>query len=65
MINKLNWDNIPTEQVTPEMQRQIISGEKIMLASEALMIGDVQEMDSWAPPRKDWLDGTDTYLKEG
>lgn len=120
MIEKLSWDSVPTEQVTPAMQRQIISGKKIMIARmkfkdgfhvpmhtheneqitqvfsgtirfwfgenkhqeldinagetvvipsnlphEALMIGDVEEMDSWAPPRTDWLDGTDTYLKEG
>ena len=39
MIQKLNWDSVPSEQVTPEMQRKIISGEK-------LMIGDVEEMDS-------------------
>ena len=30
---------------------------------EALMIGDVEEVDTWAPPRKDWLDGTDSYLQ--
>ena len=28
------------------------------------MIGDVEEIDSWAPPRQDWLDGTDHYLRE-
>ena len=32
------------------------------LPHEALMIGDVEEVDTWAPPRKDWLDGTDDYL---
>ena len=31
---------------------------------EALMIGDVEEIDSWAPPRADWLDGTDDYLRK-
>jgi len=120
MIKRLDWDSVPTEEVTPQMHRKIISGEKLMLARmtfkdgfyvplhtheneqithvysgtirfwfgdnkeqvmdlnagdiivippnlphEALMIGDVEEMDSWAPPRLDWLDGTDTYLKEG
>ena len=120
MIQKLNWDQVPSEQVTPEMRRKIIAGEKLMLARmnfkagfhvpmhsheneqittvfsgcirfwfgkdkeevmdlnageivvippnlphEALMIGDVEEMDSWAPPRQDWLDGTDNYLREG
>ena len=119
MIEKLNWENVPSEQVTPEMQRKIISGEKMMIARmkfkdgfvvplhshineqitqvisgtirfwfgdnkdqvmdlgagdaivipsnlphEALMIGDVEEIDSWAPPRADWLDGTDDYLRK-
>ena len=119
MIEKLNWENVPSEQVTPEMQRKIISGEKMMIARmkfqdgfvvplhshineqitqvisgtirfwfgdnkdqvmdlgagdvivipsnlphEALMIGEVEEIDSWAPPRADWLDGSDDYLRK-
>ena len=31
---------------------------------EALMIGDVEEIDTWAPIREDWLDGTDDYLRK-
>ena len=120
MMQKINWDSVPAEQVSPEMQRKIISGEKLMMARlefkdgfrvplhaheneqissvfsggirfwfgknreevldlnagevvvippnlphEALMIGDVVAIDSWAPPRQDWLDGTDNYLREG
>ena len=119
MIEKLNWDKIPTEEVTPLMSRQIVAGEKMMIARmkfkdgflvplhsheneqitsvisgsirfwfgdnkeqemvldagdvivipghlphEALMIGDVEEIDSWAPPRSDWLDGSDDYLRK-
>jgi unsaturated pyranuronate lyase len=118
MLNKLNWDDVPVEQVTPDMQRKLVYGEKIMIARmkfkdgflvplhsheneqitsvlagkirfwlgenkeqeleleagdvlvipanlphEALMIGEVEEMDTWAPPRQDWLDGTDDYLR--
>ncbi len=33
------------------------------LPHEALMIGDVEETDTWTPIRADWLDGTDHYLK--
>ncbi|WP_074406854.1 cupin domain-containing protein [Aquimarina megaterium] len=120
MIQKLNWDKVPTEEVTPSMHRKIVAGEKAMIARmkfkdgfhvpmhsheneqithvisgtirfwfgknkeqemdllpgdvivipahlphEALMIGDVEEIDTWAPPRQDWLDGTDNYLREG
>lgn len=119
MLEKLNWENIPTEIVNPSMERKIVSGEKMMIARmkfkdgfrvplhnhvneqitqvisgsirfwfgeskdqvmdlhagelvvipsnlphEALMIGDVEEIDSWAPPRQDWLDKTDNYLRQ-
>ena len=119
MLEKLSWENIPTETVTPSMERKIVSGEKMMIARmkfkdgfrvplhnhvneqitqvisgtirfwfgenkdqemdlhagelvvipsnlphEALMIGDVEEIDSWAPPRQDWLDKTDDYLRK-
>ncbi len=34
------------------------------LPHEALMIGDVEEIDTWSPPRQDWLDGSDHYLRK-
>ena len=119
MITKLNWSSVPTEIVNPSMSRQIIHGEKLMIAKmkfrngfvvplhhhvheqvtqlisgkmrfwfgekkdqmmelnpgdvivipsnlphEAEMIGDVEEIDTWAPPRQDWLDKTDDYLRK-
>lgn len=119
MIRKINWDEVPQEQVNPSMKRQIITGEKMMIARmnfkdgfvvplhhhvheqitqvvtgsmrfwfgeekdqvmdlhagdvvvipsnvphEALMIGEVVEIDSWSPPREDWLDGSDHYLRK-
>ena len=119
MIKKINWDEVPQEQVNPSMKRQIITGEKMMIARmnfkdgfvvplhhhvheqitqvvtgsmrfwfgekkeqvmglhagdvvvippnvphEALMIGEVVEIDSWSPPREDWLDGSDHYLRK-
>ncbi len=119
MINKISWNEVTSEEVTPSMKRKIVSGEKLMIAKmefkdgfevplhsheneqitqvisgtirfwfgknkeqvmdlqagemvvipphlphAALMIGDVEEIDSWAPPRQDWLDGTDDYLKK-
>ena len=33
------------------------------LPHEAVAIGDVEEMDMWAPRRDDWLDGSDDYLR--
>ena len=32
MINKINWETVPTEEVNPSMSRKIISGEKLMIA---------------------------------
>lgn len=119
MLEKINWNNVPSEEVNPSMRRKIVSGEKLMIARmnfkdgflvplhhhvheqvtqvvsgkmrfwfgankeqtmdlgpgdvvvipsnlphEALMIGDVEEIDTWAPPRQDWLDGSDHYLRK-
>ena len=35
------------------------------LPHQATMIGEVEEMDMWAPRREDWLDGSDAYLRDG
>lgn len=32
MVTKLNWDTVPTEQVTPKMERKLVYGDKIMVA---------------------------------
>jgi hypothetical protein len=32
MPEKINWDNVPVEEVTPSMHRKMIWGEKIMVA---------------------------------
>lgn len=119
MLKKINWDDVPLEQVTDKMQRKMIYGDKVMVARmkfkdgflvplhehhneqvtqvisgtirfwfgankeqtmdlgpgdsvvipahlphEALMIGDVEEIDTWSPIREDWLDGTDDYLRK-
>ena len=119
MVSKIHWDDVPTEEVTPKMKRQMVYGDKVMVAKmqfkdgfvvplhshineqvtqvlkgtirfwfgakkeqmmdlnagevvvipenvphEALMIGDVEEIDTWAPIREDWLDGTDDYLRK-
>lgn len=118
-MEKINWNNIPAEQVNPKMKRQFIHGEKIMIAKmefedgftvpwhsheneqitevfegvlrfwfddnednsidilpgeviiipgsrrhKALMIGKVMETDTFAPPRQDWIDGSDNYLRK-
>jgi len=118
MVEKINWNEIQIEEVNASMLRQIVSGEKLMIAKmkfkdgflvplhhhiheqvtqvisgqmrfwfgenkdqvmdlfpgdvvvipsdlphEALMIGEVEEIDTWSPPRQDWLDKTDDYLR--
>ena len=43
------------------------AGDVVVIPSnvphEALMIGDVEEIDTWTPIREDWLDGSDDYLR--
>jgi quercetin dioxygenase-like cupin family protein len=42
-------------------------GEVVVIPSnlphEALCVGDVEEVDIWAPRRDDWLNKTDNYLR--
>jgi quercetin dioxygenase-like cupin family protein len=119
MLEKMNWDSLPSEDVNPSMSRKMVWGEKLMISRikfkdgflvplhshvheqvtqvlsgtirfwfgankeqmmdlhagdvvvipsnllhEALMIGEVEEIDTWAPPRQDWLDKTDNYLRK-
>ncbi|MES2330519.1 MAG: cupin domain-containing protein [Bacteroidota bacterium] len=118
-MSKINWGNVPVEQVNAKMKRQFIHGEKVMIAKmefedgfivpwhsheneqitevyegtlrfwfdndennsidlfagdviiikgnrphKALMIGKVVETDTFAPPRQDWIDGSDNYLRK-
>ncbi len=118
-LDKIHWDDVPVEKVTPQMERKLVYGEKIMIArmkfkdgfevplhhheSEqisqvlsgtvrfwfgkdkeetmdlhagetvvipsnvphaAIMIGDVEGIDTWSPIREDWLDGSDDYLRK-
>lgn len=48
--------------------RDVGPGEVVVIPAnlphEALMIGDVHEMDMWAPRREDWLNKTDDYLRK-
>ncbi len=51
-----------------EQSMELGPGDVVVIPSnlphEALMIGDVEEVDTWAPPRQDWLDGSDHYLRK-
>jgi len=51
-----------------EQVMDLYSGDVVVIPSnlphEALMVGDVEEIDTWSPPRQDWLDKTDDYLRK-
>src|SRR6516225_6490439 len=119
MISKQNWDSVTVEIVNSSMSRQLVWGEKLMVAKmkfkngfivplhhhvheqisqcisgkmrfwfgenedqvidllpgdvivipsnlphKAEMIGDAVGIDTWAPPRQDWLDKTEDYLRK-
>lgn len=46
----------------------LLPGDSIIITAnrphKALMIGNVIETDTFAPPRQDWLDGSDNYLRK-
>jgi quercetin dioxygenase-like cupin family protein len=47
--------------------RDVGAGEVVVIPAnlphEALCIGDVEEIDMWAPRRDDWLNQSDDYLR--
>jgi quercetin dioxygenase-like cupin family protein len=51
-----------------EQVMDLYPGDVVVIPSnlphEALMIGDVEEIDTWSPPRQDWIDKTDDYLRK-
>ena len=62
MVKKRFWFGENKEEMV-----ELNAGDLVVippdLPHEALMVGDVEEIDTWAPPRQDWLDGTDDYLR--
>ena len=50
-----------------EQTLDVHAGETVVIPGNvphsALMIGDVEEVDYFSPPRQDWISGTDAYLK--
>lgn len=117
-VSKTSWDEIPMEELSPEIGRKMVSGEKVMLAQVFLKKGaivpkhqhhneqityilsgtlrfwigedqkevidvaagevlhipsnvwhkaealeDTLDVDVFSPPRQDWLDKTDSYLR--
>ncbi len=52
-----------------EEQLDLHAGDILVIPSDlphaALAIGDVEALDTFSPPRQDWLDGTDDYLRSG
>ena len=118
MVNKVNWDTVEWEQVSPSIKRKMIWGEHTMIARleikdgcvvpqhqheneqisfiesgtirflmgedksevvdvhagesliippnlphEALINGGVVATDTFSPPRADWIEGADDYLR--
>ena len=51
-----------------EQMMDLFPGDVIVIPSnvphEALMIGETEGLDTWSPPRQDWIDKTDDYLRK-
>jgi quercetin dioxygenase-like cupin family protein len=120
MATLYRWDDLPREELNPEIGRRLITGERLMLAHVYIAKGglvpthshdneqltyilegalrfwlgddeseivdvsagevlhipsnlthraealeDTLDVDIFAPPRADWLDGSDAYLRGG
>jgi quercetin dioxygenase-like cupin family protein len=118
-VQRYRWDDLPLERVTDEIDRKVVSGDRMMIAHVYLKKGavvprhshdneqltyildgalhfwigedereevvvrsgevlhlpsnvphkaqaleDTLDVDVFAPPRQDWLDGTDTYFHD-
>lgn len=115
LLQHVNWDEIPTESLNPLLDRQLVVGERMMVARvllkknclvpmhshfneqfthiesgaleftidgrqitvragewliippdvphSAIALEDTVDIDVFTPPRQDWLDRTDTYLR--
>ena len=116
MLQHLNWKTLEVETLNPLFDRQLVVGEKVMVARivmkkgahvplhshmneqitqgikgalkfhidgreivigpgdvlcippnmphEAWALEDTEEMDIFTPPREDWINKTDSYLRE-
>jgi len=117
-VTRYSWDDLPREELSPLLNRRLITGERLMLAHvymeqgcivpkhsheneqltyilegtlrfwlgddesevvdvhagevlhipswvphKAEALDDVLDVDIFCPPRQDWLDGSDTYLR--
>jgi quercetin dioxygenase-like cupin family protein len=118
MATHYRWDDLPREELNPQIGRRLVTGERLMLAHvyiakggivpthshdneqltyilqgtlrfwlgedeseivdvsagevlhipsnvvhKAEALDDVLDVDIFAPPRADWLDGSDAYLR--
>lgn len=47
---------------------ELVPGDSLIIKGnrphKALMIGKVVEIDTFCPPRQDWIDGSDNYLRK-
>ncbi len=70
------WKEIPEEAMKGTITRRLITGEREVtvrsgevlvitsyLPHRALAIEDTLDVDVFNPPRQDWLDGSDAYLR--
>src|SRR5712692_4927418 len=69
------WHTIPLEELNPLLQRQFVVGQEIVVHSgevlcipahmphKAEALEDTVDLDVFNPPRADWINKTDQYLR--
>jgi hypothetical protein len=76
-LRKHRWDDMERERLSEGLGRRLVTGDQVMLAHVYFDAGaEVPRhqhhneqityiVDVFSPPRQDWLDGTDAYLRGG
>ncbi len=88
MLKHIRWNDVELEKLNPLLDRQMVTGEDLMLARVLLKKGcvvperagevlcipsnmphkaeaveDTIDLDVFYPPRQDWLNKSDAYLR--
>ena len=63
MIEKQNWESVPTEEVNPFMFRKIVTGEKLMVARMKFKDGFIVPLHNHVHEQvTQVLSGTNSFL---
>ena len=67
-VTHTRWDELPLDHVNPTFDRKLVSGEVLHLPPNVPHRAEAQDdvfvVDVFSPPRHDWVNKTDAYLRK-